>query len=115
MNRGKNRIPKVAVVLVAIVMGVSYVAAGSYAQQNNQPAQRSLPQRPQGADQTVESLNTIYSHRLPALQSMLARAIRHLEAGHQQEALKELRQLETSLETTRQTLGKHVEPPIVNA
>ena len=115
MNSGKNPVVKLAVVLICLVAGISYVAAGSYAQQNKQPEEGSLPQRTDEEIRAVENLDTIDSNRLSAIQKMLARAIQHLEAGHQQEALKELRQAQTSLETVRQSLGKHVEPPIVNA
>ena len=115
MNRRRNPVAKAAVALVGIITGIFYIASASYAQQNQQPEEGSLQQRTDEEIRAVKNLDTIALNRLSAIQKTLARAIQHLEAGHQQEALKELRQAQTSLETVRQSLGKQVEPPIVNA
>jgi hypothetical protein len=118
MNKGRRRNLKVGAVLVGIGVGVLFIAAASDAQQGMQHGmqhgQGGLQQKMEEGKQPAEGLNMIHSTQLPAAQKMLERAILHLEAGHQQEALKELRQAQGSLEAVRQALGKHIEPPIAN-
>jgi len=60
------------------------------------------------------SLQAIHSQQLPAVQEAVERAIQHLQAGHQQQALTELLQIKASLETIHQALGRHVGPLFVN-
>jgi len=67
--------------------------------------------RPAKAD---TSLQAIHSKQVPAVQEAVERAIQHLDAGHQQQALEELRQIKASLESVRVALGKQVGPQIVN-
>ncbi len=64
-----------------------------------------------GAD---ASLRAIHTKQVPALQETVARAIQHLEAGNQQEALNEMKQVQVSLEALRQALGKQVGPLFLN-
>lgn len=114
MDRDKHQTLRAGVILISIASGIFFVAAGSYAQQHGDREQGSLQPTTSVGKQAVEGLDTIYAKKLPSVQEALARAIQHLEAGHQQEALKELRQVQSSLEAARQALGKHVEPAIVN-
>jgi hypothetical protein len=51
---------------------------------------------------------------LGTIQEAVARAVAHLEAGHQQEAMKELKQIQTSLASLRQALDKQAAPGFVN-
>jgi hypothetical protein len=114
MNGDKRRVLRVGGILISVAAGILYVAAGGYAQQHQHSGQGSLQQETSVEKQATEGLDTIYSKRLPSVQEALARAIQYLEAGHQQEALKELKQAQSSLEAARQALGKHVEPVIAN-
>ncbi len=114
MNGDKHRIPRAGVIFMTIAAGIFVVAAGGYAQQHGDRGPGSLQQTTSVGKQAVEGLDTIYAKKVPAVQEVLARAIQHLEAGRQQEALKELRRAQSSLEAVRQALGKHVEPSIVN-
>jgi len=114
MNRGKHRALRTGVILVSVAAAVSFVAAGSYAQEHKDHGQGGLQQETSAGRQAAEGLDAIYSKKLPSVQEALTRAIQHLEAGHRQEALKELKQAQSSLEAVRLAIGKHVEPSIVN-
>jgi hypothetical protein len=60
------------------------------------------------------SLQLIHSKQVPAVQEAVGRAIQHLQAGRQQEALNEMRQIQASLETLQLALGKHIGPQYAN-
>jgi hypothetical protein len=114
MNRGRRRNLKAGVILAGIAIAVLYVAAAGYAQHGMQHGQGGPQQGAGEAKRPAEGLDVIHSTQLPAAQKTLERAIQHLEAGRQQEALRELQQAKVSLEAVRVALGRHIEPSIVN-
>ena len=99
-----------------IVALIGFHAAGvSYAQHNHTMPARA-PRQTRGIKPAQEgtSLQAIYSQRLPAVQAAVRRAIQHLETGHQQEALNELKQVQSSLVALQQALGRQMGPRFLN-
>jgi len=126
MNRARHYTAKVGAVSATVALIGFCIAGASYAQhsgmmhgsapqQTRQVTPPTASPSPQAA-QSKEgpSLHVIHAKQLPAIQEAVAQAIQHLEAGHQQEALAELRQIKVSLETLRQALGKQVGPLFLN-
>lgn len=114
MNGTRYRSLKAGSILMIVTVIGLYIAGGSYAQQHNHAMPGSMQPQAKEPKPVPESLRVIHSTRLPAVQEAVARAIRHLEAGHQEEALKEMRQIKGSLEALHQALGKHVGPLFIN-
>lgn len=127
MNTTKYRILKAGALLAVIALVGGYAAAVGYAGHSHTASpsvpRQTVPAQPARAPQRATvarpvksdvSLQTIQSKEVPAVQEAVERAIQHLEAGHQQQALDELRQIKASLESVRVALGKHVGPQIVN-
>ncbi len=115
MNRIRHSTLQLGAIPVIVAL-VGFVVVGvSYAQHNH-----SMPARaPQQARETQPpkepvSLQSLYSQQLPAVQAALGRAIQHLHAGHQQEALNELKQVQSSLAALQQALGRQVGPRFLN-
>jgi len=126
MSTRKHRVLKAGAILVAITLVGGYAAATGYAD-NCHPASSAAPQQTMPTQQARASqqataarpvdnvsLQIIHSKQVPAVQEALDRAVQHLEAGRRQEALDELKQVRTSLESLRLALGKHIGPQIVN-
>jgi hypothetical protein len=115
MNRASYYTLKVAPIPVMVALIGFYIAGVSYAQhQHTMPGsamQQTAKTKPAKED---TSLQTIYSQRLPALQAAVGWAIQHLQAGHQQEALNELRQVQSALAALHQALGQQVAPRVLN-
>jgi hypothetical protein len=65
--------------------------------------------------QTAVSLDMIHGKRLPAIQEAIRTAIQHIEAGHAEAALAELRKVQGSLQVVHQALGRHIGPKFVNS
>jgi hypothetical protein len=115
MNRASYYTRKVAPIPAIVALIGFYLAGVSYAQhQHTMPDSAMPPTAKTKPAQEDTSLQTIYSQRLPALQAAVGRAIQHLQAGHQQEALNELRQLQSSLAALHQALGQQVAPRFLN-
>lgn len=107
-----------------------YVVGESCAAQHQHPVPRRLPPRvaqptpqpptqptpqPSTPPQPVKQSSPMTEvEQLSAFQEAIARAIGRLEAGHQQEALEELKQLRTSLGSPRQATDKNATPSFVN-
>lgn len=51
---------------------------------------------------------------MSAIQEAVARAIGHLEAGHPQDTLQELKQIQSALESLRRMIDRNAAPPFVN-
>lgn len=114
MNEGNYRTLKAGIVLIGVAAAVSWVTAGSYAQEHKDHVGANPPQATSSGKPAEEGLDVIYAKQLPSVQESLARAIQHLEAGRHEEAVRELKQAQTSLEAVRLAIGKRVEPAIVN-
>ncbi len=109
-----------SLVLAMAFAFTSYIVAERCAAQHQHSAPRSMPPRvagprPVAAPQPAkESVPTIDAKRLAAIQEAVARAIGHLEAGHQQEALTELKLVQNSLALLRQAIERSAAPAYVN-
>jgi hypothetical protein len=115
MNRASYYTLKVAPIPTFVTLIGFCIAGVSYAQhQHTMPGsamQQTAKTKPAKED---ASLQTIYSQRLPALQETVKRAIQHLEAGHHQEALNEMRQVQSALVALQHALGQQVGPRFLN-
>jgi hypothetical protein len=134
MNRARYYPLKVGAIVVMVTLAGFYLAGVSYAQHSHHtmaptptqttpaqtaPSSRAAPPKadpswPAAQPKPDPALQAIYSKQLPAVQEAVAQAIQHLEAGQQQEALTEMKQVKASLETLRQALGRHVGPVFLN-
>lgn len=107
----RNELKIATVLSVATIITVGFGVWGiGYAQQHDAAPAASV-EKP---GQAKESLAAIHSKRLPALQAALQQIIGHLEAGHTQMALAELKQVQTSLAALQKALGQHVKPAFIN-
>ena len=109
MNKAGHGVLRAAIIL-AIVAGAASYAAG----QHRHPAPGSLPPKAAKPRPVRPSPAPIDARRLSAIQEAVARAVGHLEAGHPQEALQELKQIQSSLESLRQVIDKNTAPLFVN-
>lgn len=132
MNRARYYPLKVGAIAVMVTLAGFYLAGVSYAQHSHHmmpptaptpaptpPSSRTAPPKADSSARVAQpkadpALQAIYSKQLPAVQEAVAQAIQHLEAGHQQEALTQMKQVKTSLEALRQALGRHVGPVFLN-
>ncbi len=119
MNRVRYCTLRAGAVAAIVALIGFYVAGVSYAQHDHmmhsstpQPAKETKPITPPVKEPV--SLQVIYAQQLPAIQEAVGRATQHLEAGHQQEALNELKQVKISLAALQQALSQHVELRFVN-
>ena len=104
---------KMSLALAVVAATAWYVAGESCAAQHHHPAPSRLPPaterqpapKPQPMKPGVPAL--MDARRLAATQEAIARAIAHVEAGRQRDALRELRQVQTSLEFVRQAMVKN--------
>jgi hypothetical protein len=115
---------RMSLALVLAVTTVSYVVGESCAAQHHhsmpprttpsQPAAK--PQPPaQPQPQPVQPIPPVVDlKKLGAIQEALARAVGHVEAGYTTDAVKELRQIQASLESFRQAIVKNTPSPFVN-
>ncbi len=116
----KPRVIRMLLVVALVFAFASYVVGERCAAQHQHAAPRSTPlrvasPRPVATPQPVrESVPAIDVKRLAAIQEAVARAIAHLEAGHQQEALTELKLVQGSLESLRQAIEKNAASAFVN-
>lgn len=109
MNKAGQGILRVGTVLAIIAVATSYVAA-----QHVHSASPSVPAKAAKPQPVKPGAPTVDAKQLSAIQEAVARAIAHLEAGHQQDALKELKQAQGSLETLRRMMDKNAAPSFVN-
>jgi hypothetical protein len=115
MNRASYYTRKVAPIPALVALIGFFIAGVSYAQHQHMMPGSAMPQtaKTKPAEEDT-SLQTIYAQRLPALQEIVKRAIQHLEAGHHQEALNEMRRVQSSLAALHEALGQHVGPRFLN-
>lgn len=113
---------RISLGMALVAATASYVAGQSCAAQHQhsmtptaaQPQPVAKPQ-PAPKPQSVQpSQPTVDAKQLVAIQEALTRAIGHIEAGQQQNALQELRQIQASLESLRQAIVKSTPSPFVN-
>lgn len=121
MDARKRRILKTGGILTVVAVIGAYTAATSYAQHcpampSSAPTKTRATQQatPAGPVKAAVSLQVIHAKQIPAVQEAVERALQHLEAGRQQQAIEELRQVQASLESLHEALGKHIGPQIVN-
>lgn len=115
MNRASYLTLKVTTIPAIVALIGFYIAGVSYAQHQHTMPGSAMQQttRTKPAKEHT-SLQTIYSRQLPALQEAIKRAIQHLEAGHHQEALNEMRLVQSSLVALHQALGQQVGARFLN-
>jgi len=112
----------VTLTAAAITVGIgSEAMATYYAEQFKQPRMGGLRTRtcspkpaPRTSSQPAETLETIYTRRLPALKATVEQAIRHLEAGHQKAALEELAKTQDAIASLEKAIDRHVKPRFAN-
>jgi hypothetical protein len=115
MNRASHYALKVAPIPAFVALIGFCIAGVSYAQHQHMMPGSAMPQTGETKPAKENtSLQTIYAQRLPALQETVKRAIQHLEAGHHQEALNEMRQIQSALVALHQALGQQVGPRFLN-
>lgn len=126
MSKNNFKIAAV-VILAAILTAASNVQGITYAQQHKYPsfkaaqmqrdrskaAAEAAAEKPSKAQ---ESLEAIYSRRLPGLQAALQRVIDQLEAGYSQnDMVEELRKVQTLVDDLQKALGEHVKSKFINS
>ena len=109
MNKPGHGIRRAGVILAIVALIGSYAAG-----QHVHSAPGVVPPKAAKPQPMKQSPPTIDAKQLSAIQEAVVRAIGHLEAGHQQDALKELKQIQSSLESLRQVLDKNAAPSFVN-
>ncbi len=116
----KLRWIRMSLVLAMVFAFASYVVGERCAAQHQHSAPRSMPPRAAGPRPVATpqpakgSVPTIDAKRLAVIEEAVARAIGHLEAGHQQEALTELKLVQGSLASLRQAIERGAAPSFVN-
>lgn len=108
MNTTKRRTLRAALIFSTIALVSTYVIAASSQPAHDHQAHGPMHQK------SATSLEALHAKQVPAIQDAVRKAIQHIEAGHTQMALTELKQAQTSLESVRKALGKHVGPQFVN-
>jgi hypothetical protein len=115
MNTMKREFVKAAVMLLAITVFGS-TATGGESQPMHNHAGHGMAQPGLAVKKpAMIGLDAIYAKQLPAIQDALQKVIQHLEAGHSQMALAELKKVQESLQAVHKALGLHVGPQFVNS
>lgn len=115
MNTTKRGFVKAVVLLVAIAV-VGSQATGAESQPMHNHAGQGMPQQGLMTEKPVKvGLDVIYAKQLPAIQDAIQKVIQHLEAGHSQMALGELKKVQGSLQAVHKALGLHAGPQFVNS
>ena len=114
MNTTKYRPFKAGAIVAVVAVAGMLIAGVSFAQHDHSTHANMQTADSTKAAEKTPSLQMIHSTRLPAVQDALDRAIGHIEAGRQEAALKEMKQIKLSLAAIHQTLGRHVGPQFVN-
>ena len=109
MNTTKRRALRAALIFSTIVLVSTYVIGASAHPAHDHQANEATARKP-----VTASLETIHAKQVPAIQDAVRKAIQHIEAGHAQMALKELKQVQTSLASVQKALGQHVGPQFAN-
>jgi hypothetical protein len=116
----KPRVIRMSLAVALVFAVASYIAAGRCAAQHQHAAPgnvapRVVGPRPVAAPQPArENVPAIDVKRLSAIQEAVARAVGHLQAGHQQEALTELKLVQNSLESLRRAIERNTALSFVN-
>ena len=121
MNPTNHGTLRAGVVLTVVVVATSFVAAqhhhsapGAMSPSVAQPQPAAKPQAAATPQPARQNLPTLDARLLSAAQEAVARAIGHAEAGHPQDAVKELKQVQASLAVLRQTIDRGVAPSFAN-
>lgn len=109
MNTTKRRVLRAALIFSTIALVGTYVIGASAQPAHDHQANQASAQKPAAA-----SLETIHAKQVPAIQDAVRKAIQHIEAGHTQMALTELKRAQTSLESVQKALGEHIGPQFAN-
>jgi hypothetical protein len=115
MNGTKHGLLRAGVFFVAVSIMGSQGKAVESAPTHDHNRHRTVQAQTAGERPAVASLQDIYAKQLPGVQDAIRKAIEHLEAGHAQAALAELRKAQGALQAVHKALGLHIGPQFVNA
>ncbi len=114
MSATKYRLLTVSTLILAVGLMNSQARAGESELMHHHAVQGMVQTQAAGQKPAVTSLQDIHGKQLPAIEDAIRKAIEHLQAGHAQAALAELKQAQKSLAVARQALGRHIAPQFVN-